>query len=146
MENIRGDRSMTRQRLAILVAVVLMGVGVFATDTKDKAYTTQQIGAALWTPGAGRRIAVNSVDIQCGGTTAGTITLWFGAAGDTTFTQDTDQPVTYMDCGTPSATSAPGKVVVYAEPAVKAVSADYVLRVTTSAALTVRVIVHGYEL
>lgn len=115
-----------------------------ATQWKDKAYTTTQTGATYWQPASGFHVVVTSVDIQCGGTTAGTLTLWFGASGDTTFTQDTDQPLTYMDCNTPSATNTPGKVVSFQTP-IAGATVDYYLKVTTSAAITARVIVYGYE-
>jgi hypothetical protein len=112
---------------------------------KDVAYTTTQTGAAVWTPASGYRPVITSVEIDCGGTTPGTLTLWFGASGDTTFSQGTDQPLSYFDCNTPSATNTPNRGSSYPAP-VQAQTIDYLLRATTSANLTVRVIVHGFEL
>lgn len=135
--------------LALTAPLVAQTVNFDRWASKDGSYTTQQTGVALWTPTTGlsqTRLAVVSVDIQCGGTTAGNVMVWFGASGDTTFTQGTDQPLTYMDCGTPSATNAPGKVFAFGSVGVPSLNPGYILRVTTSAALTVRVIVHGYEL
>jgi hypothetical protein len=52
--------------------------------------------------------------------------------------------VAYFDCATPSATVRPVLAFGFPLPVV-AGTADHVLRVTTSAAITVDVIVHGYE-
>jgi hypothetical protein len=112
--------------------------------TKDAAYTTTQTGAAVWTPASGKKIYVTAVDAQCGGTTAGTVRLWFGASGDTTYSAGTDQQLLYFNCATPSATVAPTKALAFAIP-VTGLTADYILRATTSAGITVDVIVHGYE-
>ena len=58
---------------------------------KNLTYTSTQTGTDVWTPTAGKKIAVTSVVIGTYGTTAGRIILWFGPTADTTFTQDTDQ-------------------------------------------------------
>jgi hypothetical protein len=139
-------RRLVRSALTTAVAVALFAGAALAqvpVRWKHGSYTSQQTGTALWTPATGNGLLVSSVDLQCGGTTAGTVTVWFGAGGDTTFTQGTDQPVTYFDCGTPSATAAPGKVILFTPPAAGA--RNFVLRVTTSAALTLQVIVYAEE-
>lgn len=112
--------------------------------SKDAAYTTTQTGTAVWTPASGFRPVVTSVEFQCGGTTAGNIRLWFGATADTTFSQGTDQVLSYFDCNTPSATNAPHKEIAFPAP-VSGLTVDYILRATTSANLTVVVVVHGFE-
>lgn len=115
------------------------------TKSKSVAYTTTQTGAAVWTPGTGKRIAVTALQIQVGGATAGTVRLWFGAAADTTYTAGTDQQLAFFDPSTPSSTLAPGLIVAFAIPVV-CLNTDYLLRATTSAGVTVDIIVHGYEL
>lgn len=114
-----------------------------AVSWKDGSYSTQQTGTALWTPTALRRVVVHSIELQCAGSTVGTADVWFGAGGDTTFNQGTDMPLTHFNCNTPSATNTPYKAVSFNNPVVGA--ADFVLRVTTSAGITLRVIVHGRE-
>lgn len=132
-------------RVLILALVcALLSVDLGALSWADGSYTTQQTGTALWTPGGNKRVVVTSVDIQCSGSTLGTINVWFGALADTTFTQGTDQPVTFFDCNTPSATNAPTKFVPFPAP-LGSIAPDFILRVTTSAGITVRVIVQGYE-
>ena len=96
---------------------------------------------AFWTPATGKKLVVTSYQIQAGGTTAGTVQLWFGAAADTTYTRGTDLAAFDGEFA-PSATSKPGVVQTGAFPAS---TIDHVLRVTTSAAITVTVTVWGYE-
>jgi hypothetical protein len=114
------------------------------TTSKSAAYSSTQTGTAFWTPASTRKVVVAWGEFQCGGTTAGTVTLWLGASGDTTYTEGTDQRVAYFDCATPSATVRPALTFAFQLPVV-ANTADHVLRVTTSAAITVDVVVHGYE-
>lgn len=149
-----------RRALSVLIGIVLgafLSLPLFITPVhaqlagprpimKDVAYTTTQTGAAIWTPASGKTIVVGSVDVQCGGTTAGNAFLWFGATADTTFTQDTDQVLTYVDCGTPSATFKPWKFLPFGPTPVIALVKDYVLRITTSGNLTIHVTLYGREL
>lgn len=114
------------------------------TKTKSGAYSTTQTGVALWTPATGKTIIVTSVQIQVSATTAGTVRLWFGASGDTTYTAGTDQELVFFDPATPSSSLAPGLIVAYYTP-VACLNIDYILRVTTSAGVTAEVIVHGDE-
>jgi hypothetical protein len=111
---------------------------------RDGEYATQQTGVALWTPAAGRRFAVSSLTITTGGTTAGIVTVWQGASGDTTYSAGTD-PAIFRGEFAPSANSKPGVVKSFTVPFVST-TADHVLRVTTSAAMTVYVQVDGYEI
>ncbi len=113
----------------------------FTLTSKTAQYTTAQTGIALWTPAAGKRLVITSVQIQVGGTTAGTAQLWFGAAADTTYTRGTDLAIFDGEFA-PSATLKPGVVQSGLWPAS---AADHVLRVTTSAAITLTVTVWGYE-
>ena len=114
------------------------------THSKSAAYSSQQTGVAFWTPASTKKVVVAWGQFQCGGTTAGTVTLWLGATADTTYSEGTDQRVAYFNCATPSATVAPAYTFAFPLPVVAA-TADHVLRVTTSAGITVDVVVHGYE-
>ncbi len=106
--------------------------------------TSTETGGAIWTPAAGKRIVVTSLTISTYGTQAGRIILWFGGAADTTYSAGTDQPLEIMSA-VPSADGKPGLTKVYPNP-VHAITADHVLRITTDAAMSVDVVVHGYEL
>lgn len=113
---------------------------------KAATYTTQQTGTALWTPGSGKRVVITHLVISVFGTTAGRVTLWFGAGGgspDTTYTEGTDQVVVDADHA-PSASSKPG-LILTPRFEIYAANADYVLRVTTDQAMSVRISVYGYE-
>lgn len=111
---------------------------------RDGEYTTAQTGAALWTPTTGRKFAVTDISITTGGTTAGIVTLWQGASADTTYTVGTD-PSVFRGEFAPSANSKPGVVKSFNVPYVST-TIDHVLRVTTSAAMTVYIQVNGYEI
>jgi hypothetical protein len=113
---------------------------------KAATYSTQQTGAALWTPAAGKKIAITHLHVTTGGTTSGRVTAWFGAGGgspDTTYTEGTDQPVFDGEFA-PNANGLPGALVQLPVP-IFCANADYVLRVTTSAGITVHVVAYGYE-
>jgi len=110
---------------------------------KSANYTTQQTGATIWDPTAGKKIAITSVVVGSYGTTAGRLILWFGANGDTTYSAGTDQLLLAASYA-PSTTSKPGTVFPPAFP-VFCVTADMELHITTDAALSVDVAVVGYE-
>jgi hypothetical protein len=112
---------------------------------KDAEYSTAQTGAALWTPPTGKKFAVTDITITTGGTTAGIVTLWQSttAVADTTYNAGTDLAI-FRGEFAPSTTSKPGVVKSFNAPYVASL-ADYVLRVTTSAAMTVYIQVNGYE-
>jgi len=110
---------------------------------KSANYTTQQTGATIWDPTAGKKIAITSIVVGSYGTTAGRLILWFGANGDTTYSAGTDQLLLAASYA-PSATSKPGTVFTPAFP-VFCVTADMELHITTDAALSVDVAVVGYE-
>lgn len=111
---------------------------------RDAEYTTAQTGAALWTPTTGRRFVVTDITITAGGTTSGIVTLWQGASGDTTYTAGTD-PAIFRGEFAPSTNSKPGVVKSFTPP-FQSSTVDHVLRVTTSAAMTLYVQVNGYEI
>jgi len=99
-------------------------------------YTTTQTGATLATPTTGKRIIVTYFQIQAGGTTAGTMQLWFGASGDTSYTRGTDIAVFDGEFA-PSSTLKPGVVagVGDTETPLAIGNANDILRVTDSAAI-----------
>jgi hypothetical protein len=107
-------------------------------------YTTAQTGAAIWTPTTGRRFVVTDFTISTGGTTAGIVTLWQGATADTTYNPGTD-PVVFRGEFAPTATAKPGAVKSFAVPWMSS-TVDHLLRITTSAAMTLYVQVNGYEI
>lgn len=110
---------------------------------KAAQYTTAVTGTAFWTPAAGKSICVTYFQIQASGTQDGDIQLWFGASGDSTYTRGTDAAI-YDGHLEPSATAAPG--IAIAPPVPFKGTADYVLRVTTSAAVNpLFVVAWGYE-
>lgn len=110
---------------------------------KSANYTTAQTGTAIWTPASGKKIVVTHMGIYSYGTTAGKCILWFGASGDTTYTAGTDQPLT-LPSFAPSSTSKPGVVLPLATPVICA-NADYILRCTTDASLSLEIVIYGYE-
>lgn len=114
-----------------------------ATVHKGNQYAAAQTGTALWTPASGKAIVVTSVQIQSGGTTAGTCILWFGATGDTTYNRTTDAAIFDGEFA-PSATNKPGVIMTFPTPIRGTV--DYLLRVTTTNAQTVTFTVWGYEI
>jgi hypothetical protein len=111
---------------------------------RDGEYTTTQTGAALWTPTTGKKFAVSDISITTGGTTAGIVTVWQGASGDTTYTVGAD-PTLFRGEFAPSANSKPGAIKSFNIPYLST-TIDHVLRVTTSAAMTVYIQVNGYEI
>lgn len=117
----------------------------YAIITKTAQYTGTQTGVALWTPASGKRIVVTYVDIGVGGTTAGTMQLWFGASGDTTYSRGTDKAVFDHEFA-PSATLKPGVIIGNGAGPIGVGAVDDILRVTDSAAINpLTVTVWGYE-
>lgn len=116
----------------------------YVVVNRNGEYTTAQTGTALWTPTTGKRFAVTDITITTGGTTAGIVTVWQGASADTTYTVGTD-PVVFRGEFAPSATAKPGAIKTFAVPFLSS-TVDHILRVTTSAAMTVYIQVNGYEI
>lgn len=109
--------------------------------TKTAQYTTTQTSTALWTPASGKRVTVTSVQIQVGGTTAGTLQLYFGSGA---YTRGTNQAIFDGEFA-PSATLKPGVVMTPHIP-YTSLTANDSLRVTDSAAINpLTVTVWGYE-
>lgn len=115
-----------------------------ATQVKKSYNTTsQQTGADVWSPGSGKKIRVSNLIIGTYGTTAGRLILWFGANADTTYSEGTDEAL-FKASFAPSATAKPGAVVTFTPP-FEAGTADHELHITTDAALSVDIVVVGYE-
>jgi hypothetical protein len=110
---------------------------------KTAQWTTAQTGVALWTPASGKSIVITNMQIQSYGTTAGTCIVWFGGSADTTYTIGTDFPI-FDGEFSPSATNKPGVINSF-NPGIRG-TADFILRVTTTSAQSVRVSVWGYEI
>jgi len=127
----------------------LNGAGTFdiiranVNVNKTATYAAAQTGTALWTPAAGKAVVITNLQIQSYGTTAGTCTVWFGGAADTTYTRGTDFPIFDGEFA-PSATNKPGVINSFV-PGVRG-AADFVLRVTTTNAQSVTISVWGYEI
>ena len=110
---------------------------------KNKTYTAQQTGTAIWDPTSGKKIAVTSVIIGTYGTTAGRIIIWFGDNADTTFTQDTDQVIVAASFA-PSTTAKPGLVYTPATP-VFCTTVDREVHVTSDAGISFDLTLEGWE-
>jgi len=110
---------------------------------KGKQYTAAATGDPIWSPASTKALVITSVQIQSGGTTAGTCILWFGASGDTTYNRGTDAAIFDGEFA-PSATNKPGVIMSFPTPIRGA--ADYSLRVTTTNAQTVTFAIWGYEI
>lgn len=106
-------------------------------------YTTAQTGTNVWTPASGKKIVLTSFLFGSGGTTQARFIAWFGASGDTTYTAGTDQLVCDFTF-TPTANGTPGALIGLAVP-VPCQTADYCLKITTDAALTVGGVFNGLE-
>jgi hypothetical protein len=105
-------------------------------------FTTQQTSTMIWTPTSGKRIVVTSVIISTTGTTAGKITLYFGTGA---YTPGTTQPVAVINF-VPSATSNPGAIVALSDHVAALNVTTDLLKVTSSAAVTFDLTIHGYEI
>jgi len=111
---------------------------------KDVEYTTAQTGTVIWTPTTGKKFAITDITITTGGTTAGLVTLFDAASATTTYAAGTT-PAIFRGNFAPSATSYAGVVKSFNVPYVST-TANNVLHITTSAAMTVYVQINGYEI
>lgn len=109
---------------------------------KVAQYTAAQTGVALWTPASGNRIVVTSIQIQAFAVTTGTVQVWYGASGDTSYTRGTDFAVFDGEFA-PSTTNKPG--VMVAGGYWEAPAADRILRITSVGDVSFTVNVWGYE-
>jgi hypothetical protein len=117
------------------------------TTWRAAQYTAAQTGTALWTPAAGRAVVITSLQIQSGGSTAGTCVLWFGGAADQTYNRGNPgagDAAIFDGEFAPTATNKPGVIMSFPTP-IRG-TADFVLRVTTTNAQTVTFTVWGYEI
>jgi len=108
---------------------------------KGATYNTARTGTAVWTPAAGNKVIIQSWQLTMSGTTASDVQLWFGSSGDTTYTRGTDYAI-YDGGYTPTTGARDNQMQcgVWISP-----TDDYVLRITTSAAVTIVINVWGYE-
>lgn len=105
------------------------------------AYTTTQTSANLLAGTGGQKIYVSSIVIATGGTTAGRVSIYWGAGA---FSAGTS--VTLFDGEfAPSATSKPGAVMSFTIPRGGSSATGDNLRITTSAAMTVYVSGMAYK-
>lgn len=100
--------------------------------TKTVQTTTTQTGSDILTVNSGKKLVVTYCQIQAGGTTAGTVQVWFGANADTSYTRGTDRAIFDGEFA-PSSTLKPGFVCAPPVPWIGA--ADEELHLTTSAAI-----------
>jgi len=124
---------LSRNGLQIVSAIPGAGLSgdPYTLTSKTVQTTTTQTGSDVVTPTSGKTLVVTSVQIQAGGTTAGTVQLWFGANADTTYSRGTDLAIFDGEFA-PSATLKPG--VVLNGPFI-ASAADHEVHLTTSAAI-----------
>ena len=108
---------------------------------KTVQYTTAQTETAIWTPASGKKIVVTNYQIQAYGTTAGAVTLWFGGSADTTYTRGTDLSIFDGEFA-PSSTNKPG---VALSGTWMSATANDILRVTSSTAISITITIWGYE-
>ena len=110
----------------------------------DGEYTTAQTGTVLWTPTTGKKFAITDITISVGGTTSGIVTLFDAASATTTYTAGTT-PAIFRGTFAPSTTANPGVVKSFNVPYIST-TANNVVHVTTSAAMTVYIQLNGYEI
>ena len=108
----------------------------FTPIHKDAQFTTTQTETSVWAPETGKKVCVTDLDIIVGGTTDGTISI-FNGAGDTTGNR--------LFYGVIDVSN--NKNFVYSKnfktPFIG--TTDGVIKITTSAAMSVSIILHGYE-
>ena len=110
---------------------------------KTANYTSAQTGANIWTPASGKKLAVTYFSVSAYATTAARCILWYAATGTTAYSAGTHQAL-WIGSFAPTASSKPGVVGALAHP-VFCTTADFCLKITTDAALSVDITVHGYE-
>jgi len=108
---------------------------------KSGNYTSTQTSTIVWDPAANKKIAVTHLQIDSYGTTAGRIIIYFGTGA---YVEGTNQPV-FKGKHSPSATSTPGALPPIGVHPLYSATADAELRITTDAAISLDVVVYGYE-
>jgi hypothetical protein len=136
---------MTRKGAAMVAGLphAALDGAPFTLTSKTVQTTTTQTGSDVWSPTSGKKLVITSYQIQAGGTTAGTVQLWFGANADTTYTRGTDLAIFDGEFA-PSATLKPG---ISQSGLWIASAADHEVHLTTSAAINpLTVTLWGYEI
>jgi hypothetical protein len=128
------------------ITALLPHLGTYAADpytltAVTAQYTTTQTSTILINPGASERIAITSIQIQAGGTTSGTLQVYFGTGA---YSRGTSLAIFDGEFA-PSATLKPGFALAPPKPWVAATANDD-LRVTTSAAINPLTITVWYYL
>ena len=104
---------------------------------KDAEYSTQQTASSIWIPATGKKIVVTDISVIIGGSTDGTLSI-FNGSGDTTGNRifrgnvivSTNRNFVYSQrLGTPFIGVVDGSI-----------------KITTSAAMVVDVMLRGYEI
>ncbi len=108
----------------------------YATVHKDASYTTAQTNTAFWTPASGKKFVLTDITIVVGGVIDGVLTIF----------DETNASGSILFKGTIDVSN--NKQFTYGHafriPHVGA-SADNVMKVTTTTAMTVDIVTHGYE-
>jgi hypothetical protein len=111
---------------------------------RDRAYTAAETTTVFYpTSATTKRYAITDLTITTGGTTAGIVTLYDAGTG-TAFSQNTT-PAIFRGEFAPSTTSRPGITKDFYIPYLSAATGNNIM-ITTSAAMTVYVMVNGYEI
>jgi len=108
----------------------------FTPVHKDASFSTAQTGSILWQPATGKTYYVTDVSIIVGGSTDGIVTVF----------DDTDSTGNRLFKGAIEvATNRQFVFTHQLKTPFKGASDDTILKLTTSAAMTIDVILHGYE-
>ena len=103
-------------------------------------HTAQQTGSNLWVPlSDNNHVVITSYRVAMFGATPGRFSLWFGSNADTVYSEGSDRVVVDADLAVTSFI-AEGNIFIPSNIVLNR------LKVTTSAAMSVRVSVWGYEL
>lgn len=108
--------------------------------TKVVNVTSQQAGTDVWSPQSGKRIAVTDLTVSAYGSTSGKVTLWFGDNADTSYTAGTDQVLENVNLAPVS-----GLAKAYGAAPVVCMAPDRELHLTTDAAISLDIVIRGYE-
>lgn len=134
----------------VVIASNQTPVDVYPSNTFGNAYqwrsanyTTTQTGAAIWTPTGSGFIGIFNLHVSAYATTAGRVIIWFGGSADTTYTAGTDMLV-WAGSFVPSANATPG-AIISAPFGIWSPTGGHILRITTSAAISLDISVHGTE-
>ena len=108
----------------------------FTPVHKDNSFATAQTGTGLWTPATGKKFVLTDLTIICGGITDGTVTIFdeTNSSGNILFKGAIDisnnkQFFFFFSLRTPYVGS----------------TINNSLKITTSAAIDIDIIMHGYE-